>query len=238
MDLSALLPEDVFVEVHRRLAPRSLAASRCVCKAWKAVIDAHRLLRAELLPHSLAGIYINFRGLHISEFFSRPPKDPSVSGGHTFVAQCSSSSRNCIKDHCNGLLLFHDYVLNPATQWSAPLPPAPPPRMGRNSIERGQLVYDPTIDPHYKVFLIPHFHYKSCGEESNLVAEQSEWPPSPCFLNVYSSKEECWEVRSFVREGEPAGTVDDMRSYWPEKHNAVYWRRALYVYCQSNCVIR
>lgn len=119
-DLSALLPADVLADVLCRLAPRGLAAPRCVCKAWQIIIDARRLLRAELLPHSLAGIYVNFRALHISEFFSRPSKDPSISGKHAFLAQyCSSSARRCIQDHCNGLLLLFDHVLNPATRYGA-----------------------------------------------------------------------------------------------------------------------
>ncbi|RLN17810.1 hypothetical protein C2845_PM02G03010 [Panicum miliaceum] len=77
-DLSALLPEDVLAGVLRRLAPRGLATSRCVCKAWHALVDAHRLLRPELLPRSLAGILVNFHGLYVTEFFSRPSTDSYV----------------------------------------------------------------------------------------------------------------------------------------------------------------
>jgi len=42
----APLPDDVL----RRLPPRGLAASRCVCKSWLAIVDTRRLLRADLLP--------------------------------------------------------------------------------------------------------------------------------------------------------------------------------------------
>uniref|UniRef100_A0A0E0GRS0 F-box domain-containing protein n=1 Tax=Oryza nivara TaxID=4536 RepID=A0A0E0GRS0_ORYNI len=42
------------------LARSPIAASRCVCKAWRAIVDTRRLLRADLLPLSLAGIYLNF----------------------------------------------------------------------------------------------------------------------------------------------------------------------------------
>ena len=59
-DLSALLPEDVLAGVLRLLAPLGLATSRCVCKAWRGVVDAHSLLRPELLPRSLAGVLVNF----------------------------------------------------------------------------------------------------------------------------------------------------------------------------------
>ncbi|TVT98535.1 hypothetical protein EJB05_56147, partial [Eragrostis curvula] len=60
--LADLLPDDVLADVLGRLVPRDLALSRTVCKAWCAVVDARRLLRAELLPLSLAGIFINFHG--------------------------------------------------------------------------------------------------------------------------------------------------------------------------------
>jgi hypothetical protein len=37
------------------LAPRSLAVCRCVCKAWHAVIDGHRLLQEQLLLQNITG---------------------------------------------------------------------------------------------------------------------------------------------------------------------------------------
>ncbi|CAD6244242.1 unnamed protein product [Miscanthus lutarioriparius] len=53
MDLAPPLPDDVLAGVLRRLAPRGLAVSRCICKAWRRVVDDRRLLRADLLPRSL-----------------------------------------------------------------------------------------------------------------------------------------------------------------------------------------
>ena len=45
----------------------------------------------------------------------------------------------------------------------------------------------------------------------------------------------CWEERSFVREGEPAGTMADMQKDRKEqKHHGVYWRGELYVHCQND----
>ncbi|RLM84685.1 uncharacterized protein C2845_PM04G01270 [Panicum miliaceum] len=49
----------VAADVLALLPPRSLAACRCVCKAWRAVVDAGRLLRADLLPLSVGGIFTN-----------------------------------------------------------------------------------------------------------------------------------------------------------------------------------
>jgi hypothetical protein len=70
------------------------------------------------------------------------------------------------------------------------------------------------------------------------MVEQSEWPPSPCVLRVFSSKTERWEERSFIREGNASGTIADMRLDWPEDRNAVYWREALYAHCQTDFVMR
>ncbi|OEL29997.1 hypothetical protein BAE44_0008978 [Dichanthelium oligosanthes] len=53
------------------------------------------------------------------------------------------------------------------------------------------------------------------------MVEQSEWPPSPCVLPVFSSKFERWEERAFTREGKAAGAIADMRLDWPEDRNAL-----------------
>ncbi|TVT98529.1 hypothetical protein EJB05_56141, partial [Eragrostis curvula] len=262
-DLSALLPEDVLADVLRRLAPRDLAASRCVCKAWLAVVDARRLLRTQLLLLWLCGIFINFNGYYISEFFARPSTSrPSVSGNHDYLPQEDADTWAEVHDHCNGLLLVEgdnedevlmDYVFNPATRWVAPL--TPPPSLNPDlemdrfqDIYRKYLVYDPAISLHYKVFMIPflriplqpdNLHYDRYMDQLDPVFEQSEWPPSPFILHVFSSKTGQWEERSFAREGEAAGIVADIRqSYVYEQRNAVYWRGALYVHCQTDFVMR
>ncbi|RLN00093.1 hypothetical protein C2845_PM06G23310 [Panicum miliaceum] len=67
VDSASLLPDDVLADVLRRAAPRGLAVSRCVCRAWRAFIDDCGLLRADLLPRSLAGLVISYRNL------PRPP---------------------------------------------------------------------------------------------------------------------------------------------------------------------
>ncbi|KAM0822884.1 hypothetical protein ACQ4PT_071216 [Festuca glaucescens] len=69
----ARLPDDVLANVLRRVPPRWLAASRCVCRAWRDAVDGRRLLRADLLPLSLAGLFIHFDGHKFPEFLARPP---------------------------------------------------------------------------------------------------------------------------------------------------------------------
>ena len=65
-----------------------------------------------------------------------------------------------------------------------------------------------------------------------------EWPPSPCRLNVFSSRTGRWEERTFVREGEPAGIVADLRLDRSEPAGTVYWKGSLYVHCRGAFVIR
>uniref|UniRef100_A0A0E0MD06 F-box domain-containing protein n=1 Tax=Oryza punctata TaxID=4537 RepID=A0A0E0MD06_ORYPU len=123
----AALPDDLLAEVLRRLAPRCLAASRCACKPWRDLVDERRLLRADLLPHSLAGIFINFHCLLSSEFFARPSSGAvAISGNFDFLPSADEFKHHKIKDHCNGLLLiqYSDFVVNPATRWWARLPHA------------------------------------------------------------------------------------------------------------------
>lgn len=234
------LPEDVLANILRHLAPRCLATSRCVCKPWCTIIDARRLLRAELLPLSVGGIFINFHDLVLSEFFSRPSTGPTICDNLDYLP-----CRDKFRDHCNGLLLLYNYVVNPVTRQWVQLPPLPSPRMGgtKKFADNAYLVFDPTLSPHYEVFLIPRPHFVYNWFNSNVeldpAIEELEWPPSPCVLHVFSSRTKEWEERSFVREGEAAGTVSDMRLDWSGgHHNAVYWRGALYVHCQTNFVMR
>ncbi|GJN23794.1 hypothetical protein PR202_gb11474 [Eleusine coracana subsp. coracana] len=155
---------------------------RCVCKAWHDVVDARRLPRAELLPLSLGGIFINFNNYYISEFLARPSTTVaarlSISGKHDYLPDAGTKSWSKVLDHCNGLLLVVDYdvldrrleyVLNPATRWCVPLPPCPPPRLEINTMEDKYLVYDPTISPHYQVFSVTRLLYNESTTATNLI---------------------------------------------------------------------
>nr|CAB3473045.1 unnamed protein product [Digitaria exilis] len=213
------LQEDVLADVLRRLAPRRLAVSRCVCKAWRSTIDDRRLLRAELLPHTLGGIFVDFNMLGRAEFFSA---SGSISGDLGYKS---------IEDHCNGLLLLFSCVANPATRQWAHLPLQPPPRMVTVTdrpyyYELPYLVFDPTLSHYYEVFLFPVLPLWANLDRK---MRQSEWPPALLETHVFSSRTGCWEERLFVREGEPAGTMAKMQRAMPgQKRYGVYWRGALY----------
>ncbi|OEL33848.1 hypothetical protein BAE44_0005133 [Dichanthelium oligosanthes] len=69
----------------------------------------------------------------------------------------------------------------------------------------------------------------------------TEWPPTPWTLDVFSSSSGRWEQRTFVRQGEPVATVQDMRldqpkPTWrgPRQRYAAYWQGALYVHCRGD----
>ncbi|CAL4918312.1 unnamed protein product [Urochloa decumbens] len=159
-DLSALLPEDVLAGILGRLAPRGVATCRCVCKAWRAVIDAHSLVRAELLPRSLAGVLVNFHGLCVTEFFSRPGS--AADSSYVFVKHDGDTAHAARHRHgslqrppdvrAHGSQPCHGMARSPA--------PKPPPRVDEDSFDVRHLVYDPAISPHYEVFLLPRFRYK------------------------------------------------------------------------------
>jgi len=253
----ALLPDDVLADVLRRLPPRGLAVSRCVCKSWLAIVDARRLLRADLLPSSLGGFFINFHNYYLSEFFAPHSHRPCISGKHDYLPQARTDSWGYVDDHCNGLVLIHEnddnndeigYVLNPATRWLARLPPCPPPPMEiKDTFQVEYLVYDPIESPYFEVVSVTRFHfvhktrhyfYESSRDTLDPEIEQSEWPPSVCILQVFSSRTGQWEERYFAREGDSMGTVSGMRHCLGDQRNAVYRRGALYVHCQTNYVMR
>ncbi|KAM0841775.1 hypothetical protein ACQ4PT_058797 [Festuca glaucescens] len=233
--MEAMLPDDVLVEVLRRLAPHSVAACRWVCKAWRDTIDAR------LRPLSVRGIFINFTAHSFSEFFSRPSTGPAICGGLDFLP-CEGVR---IRDHCDGLVLCHDwereYVVNPATRRWARLPQRPPPPGHMPGLDQtAYLAFDHAASPHYKVFLIPCLPYGELEDDSLL---ESEWPPASYVMHVFSSMTKRWEKTTFLREGEAAGVLANMASgsdtyRHQDQYRAVYWRSLLYVHCRHGYVMR
>uniref|UniRef100_A0A0E0LM46 F-box domain-containing protein n=1 Tax=Oryza punctata TaxID=4537 RepID=A0A0E0LM46_ORYPU len=223
MDLEAL-PGDVLEEVLRRLPPRSLAACRCVCRALRAFVDDRRMLRADLLPLKLAGIFIGV--LWVPEFFARPVLPQAVHAlDHLALTRLTETMWDCR----NGLLLFHNVVVNPATRRWVRLPPRPSPPHDSSCYVSDYLVFDPTVSVHYEVYKIP----------SPFGDAMSDWPPSPFIIDVFSSKTLQWEKRSYMREGEAAGTVANMRARGFNGHQrSALWQGALYVPCQIDFVTR
>ncbi|KAM0834381.1 hypothetical protein ACQ4PT_063640 [Festuca glaucescens] len=233
-DLVRALPHGVIADVLSRLAPRWLAAARCVCRDWRAAIDTRRLLRADLLPLSTRGIFVHFYYHRFPELLARPSSMGvgAITGSHDFLPNTDTSIKvtdPCItdydiKDHCNGLLLLNKYVVKPATRRWDPLPPCPPSHdhpvvMHTHDDDYDEttfneyLAFDPTVSPHYKVFVVPH----------------------RCALRVFSSRYGSWKWRSFVREGSVGQPTHKLQSF-DLRERAVYWRGALYVQRDANFV--
>ncbi|RLN29488.1 hypothetical protein C2845_PM05G30120 [Panicum miliaceum] len=230
-DGSELLPGDMLANVLGRLPPCSLAASRCVRKHWCSVIDTRRLLRADLLPLRLDGFFCN-RSTHVllphQSFFARPSAARRIGSGGRL--DFSDKFRHLeVSDHCNGLLRIGEMVVNPATRQWVTLPPLPEPaaRIGATEVSpldgEEYLAYDPM-----------------CRRTATRT-ESSEWSPSPLITHVFSSRKWRWEERTFIRQGEAAGTVaDDCSPHGQSAYErqAVYFRGALYVHCQNDSVMR
>ncbi|CAM0946644.1 unnamed protein product [Alopecurus aequalis] len=227
MDLVQRLPEDVLADVLGCLPPRSLAAARCVCWAWHAIIDARCLLDRDLLPLSLAGFFINFADMEFAEFFFRSSIDAAISSDLHFVP----TEDVYVEDICNGLVLLDFYyVVNPATRRWASLPPRPPtPMEFEHFREQGYIMFDPAVSLHYQVLLFLHVPY---AHKLDAPMMQQEWPPSRFMMRVFSSETTRWEQKSFIRQGDALGTLADMLLLDPpsDQPHAVYWHGELYVH--------
>ncbi|KAF6986600.1 hypothetical protein CFC21_004332 [Triticum aestivum] len=227
---------DLLLDILRRLAPRSLAVSRCVCKVWRGTIDRHRLLRVHLLPLSLDGAIYDELQMDPPELFGRrSPTRYVVTTNLDYLAD-DPDYADYVRDYCNGLLLIQSEkdiaklkVVNPATRQWAALPTLPcacswPAGSCRRCRNNRYLVYDPTVSPHHEVFFIPRVPAD--------VPADTEWPPSLYVMHVFSSKTNCWEDKSFVRQGDAAGTIQDVISCYDSDrgmYNAAYWQGSLYV---------
>ncbi|TVU00867.1 hypothetical protein EJB05_53715, partial [Eragrostis curvula] len=150
------LPGDVLADIMRRLPPRSRAASRCACRAWRDAVDARGLLRPDrLLPRTLGGIFCNLNETKSSQFFAHPSVQCTISG-YLHYKIC-----NEVRDHCGGLLLVRNHsVANPATRQCVILPRPPPSRVGDRDVNwyRSYLIYDPAVSPHYEVLSVPDYY--------------------------------------------------------------------------------
>ncbi|GJN31087.1 hypothetical protein PR202_gb19443 [Eleusine coracana subsp. coracana] len=236
------LPEDALAEVLTRLPAGSLAASRCVCKAWRALVDARELLLPHALPHEPRVItedtyepdhvpYLVFDPAvspHYEVFLiplvpEKPkPVDPREIPSTTFSLNIFFSD-----DDTMGA---EEVEEEDEEYWEelVKLPPPPP------SIEAGYF-------PARRLSLSARWRM---GAEPEDTHGSMEWPPSPCVLHVFSSRTRRWEERTFVREGVAMGTVKDMRldslsggggTRW---RYGVYWQQALYIHSRGGFVMR
>ncbi|TVU09235.1 hypothetical protein EJB05_42688, partial [Eragrostis curvula] len=228
------LPDDVLAAVLRRLPPRSLAASRCACRAWRDAVDARSLLPPtdRLLPRAPpGGVFCNLCETRFSQFFAHPSSvRRAISGSLDYAF------RDEVRDHRGGLLLLADgSVANPATRQCALLPDQPPLRAGERggaSLYRSYLVHDPAVSPHYEVLSVPD---SNDYWERRVVEDSST---SPYHLLVFSSRTWRWEERTFLHEEGETAVVDAGRAVCLLEKYGVYWQDALYVYWHTHAITR
>ncbi|KAF8754415.1 hypothetical protein HU200_011497 [Digitaria exilis] len=238
--MAQLLPDDVLADILGRLPPRSLALSRCACRAWRNVVDSRDMLCADLLlPHALGGIFYNLKdAAPSSRFLAHPSVRDAIPG---FLDDYTHEDE--VHGHCNGLLLLKDSVANPATQQWASLPPRPSLYMGNKYYATcgSHLVYDPAVSPHYQVVSIPYDNPCKSKQELDPTREKSvEWPPSPLRLLVFSSRTGQWEEMPFLREGDPtwAAVASIPSGFQVDQCYAVYWQQQLYAYWKADSIMR
>uniref|UniRef100_A0A8I6XZC7 F-box domain-containing protein n=1 Tax=Hordeum vulgare subsp. vulgare TaxID=112509 RepID=A0A8I6XZC7_HORVV len=180
-------PYDVLVDIFRRLPCRPLVESRRVCRTWRTIVDAHKLLLRYFFPGSpFPGIFTTNYGCDDkSSFFapSVPTRSERLRGAHDgpvfrrplFQHDCFS-----VLHCCNGLLLLkdrsrdHRYVCNPATVRIAVLPPLPE-KETRLSVEDMFLAFDPAVSRHHEVFLLP---------EGKILPEENTQPQTWAEVNL------------------------------------------------------
>ncbi|KAK3120215.1 hypothetical protein QOZ80_9AG0683810 [Eleusine coracana subsp. coracana] len=240
------LPAHVLGGILDGLPPPSLVTCGCVCKEWRAAVEARHGL---LLPRSLHGIFINYDydGEH-SRLFSRPA-DPTgagdiVDGTMDFVPRDRSGrlwwNFRVIVDHCNGLLLYDDddsghYVCNPATRRWVLLPEPAKLQYGTAGYPEipsaMYLAFDPAVSLNYEVVRLRGLagserREGEMSQEERRLADavearrvSTEWPPAVLEVDVFSSATGRWEERQFVREGGAVVTVAYIMSakMWPKR---------------------
>ncbi|XBI31495.1 hypothetical protein VPH35_055055 [Triticum aestivum] len=179
------VPDDILACVLRRLALRSLAASRCVCKSWRAVIDDRRLLWADLLPLSLHGIFF-MEQLNPTppKFFGSPLIQRKIAAKLDYL-DTDFFGHLSIKDHCNGLLLLWDQLVDLGVDMC--------------------IAFDPTVSPHYEVLLLPYV--PRMFQSTTMFTKESAWPPSPYAIRVFSSRTWQWERTRWSGEGRRLGPL-------------------------------
>nr|TKW02251.1 hypothetical protein SEVIR_8G234000v2 [Setaria viridis] len=101
--MARALPDDLLADVLARLPLRSLAVSQCVCKAWRALTDEHRLL----LPRWVRSLFIHYGDYRRPHFFAC--RETSVE----HLAECQEGAMSSIGRSGNGVCFA---ALNNMTQ--------------------------------------------------------------------------------------------------------------------------
>ncbi|XBI43894.1 hypothetical protein VPH35_108611 [Triticum aestivum] len=245
----------------------ALAAARPPCaddKApWRPIIG-----RRYLNTHKVHDLFINYIDHERPHLFARPSPNSMIDAMFDFLPSDNHMRFWwSVLDHNNVLLLcdmgtYELCVCNPMTRRWTLIPWAWWPVGGI------YLAFDPAMSPQDKVLVIPVIpgpeELTRRADEKGRIEKppslgppyvnedndtcrlmESEWPPTPWTLNVFSLETSEWQERTFAGQGQPAGTVRDMLvdrvepTYGgPRQCYAVYHQGVLYVHCRGSFVLR
>ncbi|XBI50354.1 hypothetical protein VPH35_113773 [Triticum aestivum] len=230
-------PYDVLLNILGRLQCRPLAKSRRVCRAWRAIVDGHKLLLRYFFPRGpFPGIFTDNYGTDNESSFFAPPAPRSerprrARDGPVFRRPLFRHDWASVPHYCNGLLLLKKfpldlYVCNPATTRYACLP-RPPNDFSLFNVGMF-LAFDPAVSLHYEVFLLR-------GE----IQPDKEKAIS---MLVLSSQTMQWVSREFEpRHCAPGHLYDAVTAPHPSDmtrwNSAEYWHGSLYVHCWNNVLM-
>jgi hypothetical protein len=219
MDRTETLAEDTLADILGRLRPRHLAASRCVRKAWRAIVDDHGLLLPHVLPRSVRGLFVNYSDHVRPCFFAGPSSTrqlPATIDGDLSSLPHYGGGGGCkpIVDQCNGLLLYRDLrtlcVVNPVTRRWDDLPWED---VGCDAY----LVFDPAVSLQYEVFSIPHYPQKvvlNSPEPSDDSEDDSEDESTESSPEQYGDKDDLSTTESSDDQEDPHDLIECPPSSW------------------------
>ncbi|XBH81650.1 hypothetical protein VPH35_107171 [Triticum aestivum] len=254
-------PYDVLLVILRQLPCRALAGSRRVCRTWRTIIDAHKLLLPHFFPRgALPG--------HLHQQLWRPR---GAHDGPVFRRPLFWHDRCSVLHYCNGLILLNEgafdyYICNPATLRYACLPPSPGQEPMWMSAEYMFLAFDPAVPLNYQVLLLPREKIQPTKEKIQLAAKEKIEPaeekiqleqqlmhihvpvveeqPKDRVISVlvFSSETDEWASREFVPGHCTPRHLYDMvnapqASYVKIWKSAQYWQGSLYVHCWNHVIM-
>ncbi|KAK1614163.1 hypothetical protein QYE76_019685 [Lolium multiflorum] len=224
-------------------------------RAARRLLPASTLLAAALplrrtYSSKVHGIFINYVDHGRPHLFARPTSSRTVDAMLDFLPDDDRLRFWwSVLDHSGGLLLcdmtVELCVCNPATRRWTLIPRLHRQREGKSGV---YLAFDPAASPHYELIVVPAAppgmdKPPFVDDDTSRRLLESEWPPTPWTLDVFSSRTGQWEERAFVRQGEPAGTVRRLRLHqadpicWGCQRYGVFSRGTLYVHCRGSFVL-
>ncbi|CAM0947463.1 unnamed protein product [Alopecurus aequalis] len=209
------------VDVLGCLPPQSLAACRCVSKAWRDLVNGRDTLRLSLLPAKVAGLFLLLSSTLGFEFFARPTAGPAIPGKleylpnepvHQLVAG--------VRSHWNGILAFPGVVANPATRQWVRLPSPPPCPEISSELFWEHLAFDPTVSRHYEVFLTPKVPTEKFVHDQSEISHDSIYDGENYNADENNCLDDDFTLHYSVYDGENYG------EYSEDRDSCVYYEPA------------